>query len=93
MSQGLEPGFKSSDPDRGRPHVNAAARLAQIERSAEDADLARGKSLYATVQEAARVRVIGMHHHRGVNRDVSRSGGRRIRGNMIEAPMMIASSA
>jgi hypothetical protein len=93
MSQGLEPCFQSGDPDRGRPHVNAAARLAQIERSAEDADLAWGKGLYATVQEAARVRVIGMHHHRGVNRDVCSAGGRMITGNMIEAPMMIASSA
>jgi hypothetical protein len=49
MPQGLEPGFESGDPDRRRPHVNAAARLAQIERSAEDANLARWKGLYSTV--------------------------------------------
>jgi hypothetical protein len=49
MPQGLEPGFQSSDPDRGRSHVNAAPGLAQIERSAENADLAWGKGLHATV--------------------------------------------
>jgi hypothetical protein len=49
MSQGLEPGFQSGDPDRGRPHVNAAAGLPQIERSAQNADLAWGKALDATV--------------------------------------------
>jgi hypothetical protein len=49
MPQLLKPGFEPSDPDRRRPHVNAAARLAQIERSAEDANLARWESLYSTV--------------------------------------------
>jgi hypothetical protein len=64
MPQGLEPGFQSRDPDCGRTHVNTATRLAQIERSAEDADLAWWKGLHATVQEAARVRIVRMHHHR-----------------------------
>jgi hypothetical protein len=49
MPEGLEPGFKSGDPDCRRSHVDAAAGLAQIERCAEDADLARWKGLHATV--------------------------------------------
>jgi hypothetical protein len=49
MPQGLEPGCQSSNPDCGRPHVNTTAGLAQIERSAEDADLAWWKGLYATM--------------------------------------------
>jgi hypothetical protein len=49
MPEGLEPGFKPGDPDRGRPHVNAAAGLPQIERGAKNADLAWGKALDATV--------------------------------------------
>jgi hypothetical protein len=49
VTQGLKPGFKSGYPDCGRPHVNTAARLAEIEGYADDADLAWRKGLYPTV--------------------------------------------
>jgi hypothetical protein len=49
MPQGLEPSFQPGDPDCGRPHVNAAAGLAQIERDAKNADLTGRESLDATV--------------------------------------------
>jgi hypothetical protein len=64
MTQGLEPGFESGYPDCGRPHIHAAARLAQIEGHAEDADLARRKGLHPTVRRrrprAARIRSCAM---------------------------------
>ncbi len=49
MTQRLEPGFEPGHSDGGRPHVDAAAGLAQIEGHAEDADLAWRKGLYPTV--------------------------------------------
>ena len=55
MTQGLEPGFQSGYPDCGRPHVHAATRLAQIERYAEDADLARRERLHPTMQAGQRL--------------------------------------
>ena len=48
MTQRLEPGFEAGYPDRGRPHIDAAARLAQIEGHAENADMARRKGLHST---------------------------------------------
>ena len=42
VPDGFEAGFESGDADGGRPHVNAAAGLAEVERNADHADLARG---------------------------------------------------
>ena len=39
VAQRLQPGFKSGNPHRRGPHIHAAARLAQIQRYAKDADL------------------------------------------------------
>src|ERR1700726_3746349 len=42
VPDGFEAGFESGDADGGRPHVNAAAGLAEVERNADYADLTRG---------------------------------------------------
>jgi hypothetical protein len=42
VANGFEAGFESGDADGGRTHVNAAAGLAEVERNANHADLARG---------------------------------------------------
>ena len=39
VAQGLELGFESGDAHRRRTHVHAAARLAEVERHADDADV------------------------------------------------------
>ncbi len=44
VANGLEAGFESGNADGGRPHVNAAARLAKIKRDANHADVARGNA-------------------------------------------------
>src|ERR1035438_485295 len=41
VSYGFETGFQSGDANGGRTHVNAAARLAEVKRNADHADLAR----------------------------------------------------
>jgi len=41
VTDGLEASFESGDADGGWPHVNAAARLSEVERDADHADLAR----------------------------------------------------
>src|SRR5258708_1192991 len=40
VSNALKARFESGDADGGRTHVNAAARLAEVERNADHADLA-----------------------------------------------------
>src|ERR1700732_5007235 len=40
VPDGFEACFESGDADRGRTHVNAAARLAEVERNTDHADLA-----------------------------------------------------
>src|ERR1019366_9687081 len=42
VADSFEAGFESGNADGGRPHVNAAARLAKIKRNANHADVARG---------------------------------------------------
>src|SRR5882762_6725126 len=41
VSNRFEAGFESGDADGGRPHINAAAGLAKVERNADHTDLAR----------------------------------------------------
>jgi hypothetical protein len=41
VSDGFEASFKSGDADGRRTHVNAAPRLAEVKRNADDAYLAR----------------------------------------------------
>ena len=42
VADGFEAGFESGDADGGRAHVDAAAGLAEVERNANHANLARG---------------------------------------------------
>ncbi len=42
VADGFEARFESGDADGGRPHVNAAAGLAEVERNTDHPDLARG---------------------------------------------------
>src|SRR6266478_5876144 len=41
VANGFEAGFESGNADGGRTHVNAAARLTEVERNADHADLPR----------------------------------------------------